>query len=115
LERLFFGSVLTNRLAHYIEAGFTELGAKNPSALAGFDKAQLENITTNTSGIAKLPPAVHSTIIESFVNSFHVVFLVAAPVTLLGFFLALFLREAPLRTNEDYRSAREESAGEALG
>ena len=48
-------------------------------------------------------------------NSFHVVFLVAAPVTLLGFFLALFLREAPLRTNADYRSAREESASEALG
>jgi hypothetical protein len=44
-----------------------------------------------------------------------VVFLVAAPVTAVGFVLALFLREAPLRTNEDYAAARQESAGEALG
>lgn len=111
----FFGSVLTNRLNHYIEAGFTDLAAKNPGALASFDKSQLENLTSSTAGIAKLPPVIQTTIIDSFVNSFHVVFLVAAPVTLFGFFLALFLREAPLRTNEDYRAARQESAGEALG
>ena len=111
----FFGSVLTNRLNHYITAGFTDLAAKNPNALAGFDKSQISNITSSTAGIAKLPPAIQTTIIDSFVNSFHVVFLVAAPVTFLGFFLALFLRETPLRTNEDYRAARQESAGEALG
>ena len=110
-----FGSILTNRLSHYIEAGFKDLSAKNPGALAGFDANQLAGISNNTSGISKLPPAIQTTIIDSFVNSFHVVFLVAAPVTLIGFFLALFLREAPLRTNEDYRAAREESAGEALG
>jgi len=110
----FFGSVLTNRLNHYIEAGFADLAAKNPAALAGFDKAQLADITSSTAGIGNFAPAVQTTIIDSFVNSFHIVFLVAAPVTLLGFLLALFLREAPLRTNEDYRAAREESAGEAL-
>ncbi len=110
----FFGSVLTNRLNHYIEAGFVDLAAKNPSVLAGFDKAQLADITSSTAGIGKFPPAVQATIIDSFVNSFHVVFLVAAPVTFLGFILALFLRETPLRTNADYRAAREESAGEAL-
>lgn len=110
----FFGSVLTNRLNHYIEAGFADLAAKNPSALAGFDKSQLADITSSTAGIGKFPPAVQTTIIDSFVNSFHVVFLVAAPVTFLGFVLALFLRETPLRTNADYRAAREESAGEAL-
>ena len=99
-----FGSILTNRLTHYIDASFKELSTKNPGALAGFDTAQLAGISNNTSGISKLPPALQSTIIESFVNSFHVVFLVAAPVTLLGFFLALFLRETPLRTNEDYLS-----------
>ena len=110
-----FGSILTNRLSHYIEAGFKDLSTKNPAALAGFDTTQLAGISNNTSGISKLPPAIQTTIIDSFVNAFHVVFLVAAPVTLLGFFLALFLRETPLRTNEDYRAAKEESAGEALG
>jgi hypothetical protein len=32
-----------------------------------------------------------------------------------GFIVALFLRETPLRTNADYASARNEAAGEALG
>jgi hypothetical protein len=32
-----------------------------------------------------------------------------------GFFVALFLRETPLRTNKDYAAAREDAAGEALG
>lgn len=110
----FFGSVLTNRLNHYVEAGFADLAVKNPAALANFDKSQLADITSSTAGIGNFAPAVQMTIIDSFVNSFQIVFLVAAPVTLLGFVLALFLREAPLRTNEDYRAAREESAGEAL-
>ncbi len=29
--------------------------------------------------------------------------------------LALMMRETPLRTNEDYAAAREETAGESLG
>jgi MFS family permease len=111
----FFGAVLTNRLNHYISGGFADLAQKNPAALEGIDQAQLAQVTSNTAGIAKLPAEVQSTIIDSFVNSFHVVFLVAAPVTLLGVFLALLLRETPLRTNEDYRAAQQESAGEALG
>jgi ABC-type sugar transport system permease subunit len=110
----FFGAVLTNRLNHYVESGLADLSTKNPVALAGFDSGKLTEITSSTAGIANLPTEVQTTIIDSFVNAFQVVFLVAAPVTLLGFFLALFLREAPLRTNEDYRAAREESAGEAL-
>ena len=39
----------------------------------------------------------------------------AAPVVAIGFFVALFLRETPLRTNADYAAARNEAAGEALG
>jgi len=111
----FFGAVLTNRLNHYVEAGFADLANKNPEALASFNTGKLAEITSNTTLIATLPPQVQSTIIDSFVNAFHVVFLVAAPVTLIGFFLALFLRESPLRSNADYRTARQESAGETLG
>ena len=48
-------------------------------------------------------------------DSFHVVFFVAAPVVALGLVFALMLRETPLRTNADYASARNEAAGEALG
>jgi NADH-quinone oxidoreductase subunit J len=75
----------------------------------------VEAIQSNTSLIATLPVQVQTAVLESFVSSFHAVFLVAAPVVAVGFFVALFLREAPLRTNEDYAAARKESAGEALG
>ena len=60
-------------------------------------KDKIEGLKENTALIASLPPVVKETVLNAFVNSFHVVFLVAAPVTLLGFFLALFLRETPKR------------------
>jgi len=110
-----FGTILTNRLGHYIAANFKELATTNPSALAGFDTAKLETIKTNTGALQSFPPVIKTTVLDAFVSSFHVVFFAAAPITALGFLLALFLRETPLRTNKDYAAAREESAGEALG
>jgi hypothetical protein len=53
--------------------------------------------------------------LDAFVKSFHVVFLTAAPVIAIGFILALFMRETPLRTSADYAAAREDAAGESLG
>ena len=110
-----FGTILTNRLAFYLEDNFKSLAATNPSAVQGFDPAALEGIQNNTAVLQTLPPEIQSTALESFVNSFHVVFLTAAPITALGFLLALFLRETPLRTNKDYAAAREAAAGESLG
>ena len=109
-----FGTILTNRLAFYLEDNFKNLAASNPSAVQGFDPAALEGIQSNTAVLQTLPPEIQATALESFVNSFHVVFLVAVPITALGFLLALFLRETPLRTNKDYAAAREEAAGETL-
>jgi EmrB/QacA subfamily drug resistance transporter len=97
-----FGTILTNRLGHYLLA-------------EGFDPAKAEVIQNNTAALAGLPPQMQSNALDAFVSSFHVVFLAAVPVTALGFIVALFLREAPLRTNKDYAAAREDAAGEALG
>jgi len=110
-----FGSILTNRVTHYLQSGFSELATSNPEAVSGFDPAKLEQLSSNTSVLKELPVLVQNTALDAFVNSFHVVFLAAAPVTALGIVLALMLREAPLRTNKDYAAAREETAGEALG
>jgi MFS family permease len=110
-----FGTILTNRLAFYLEDNFKNLATSNPSAVQGFDPAALEGIQSNTAVLQTLPPEIQATALESFVNSFHVVFLVAVPITALGFLLTLFLRETPLRTNKDYAAAREEAAGETLG
>jgi len=110
-----FGSILTNRVTHYLQSGFSELAVTNPAAAASFDSAKLEQLSSNTSVLKELPLVVQNTALDAFVNSFHIVFLAAAPVTALGIVLALMLREAPLRTNKDYAAAREDAAGEALG
>ncbi|MEJ6606920.1 MAG: MDR family MFS transporter [Candidatus Planktophila sp.] len=110
-----FGTILTNRLGHYLNENFNNLAATNPGALAGFDTNKLDGIQSNTAILATLPPVIQSTALDSFVSSFHMVFLTAAPITAVGFILALLLREMPLRTNKDYAAAREEAAGEALG
>ena len=103
-----FGAILTNRLGHYLAINLGNSGV-------AVDPAQLEALQSNTSLIATLPAMAQTAVLESFVSSFQVVFLVAAPIVAIGFFIALFLRETPLRTNEDYAAARKESAGEALG
>ena len=110
-----FGTILTNRVGHYLTTNFQELTATNPGAVAGFDLAKLEGIQNNTAVLQTLPPVVQTTAIDAFVHSFQIVFLAAAPVTALGFILALLLRELPLRTSKDYAAAREDSAGEAIG
>lgn len=110
-----FGTILTNRVAHYLTLNFTELAAKNPGAVANFDPKQLAGVQNNTAVLKTLPAEIKVTALNAFVDSFHVVFFVAAPVVALGLVFALMLRETPLRTNADYASARNESAGEALG
>jgi len=110
-----FGSILTNRVVHYMSSGFEELSKTNPSALAGFDTAQLQVLTTNTAVLETFSPVIKQTALEAFVNSFHIVFYAAAPITALGLLLAFMLRETPLRTSQDYATAREDAAGESLG
>jgi EmrB/QacA subfamily drug resistance transporter len=110
-----FGAILTNRLGHYLTTNIAEVRSTNPEVVAAIDPQKLQDIQSNTSIIAELPPQVQSAVLDAFVHSFQMVFLVAAPVVAVGFFVALFLRETPLRTSEDYAAARKESAGEALG
>ncbi len=110
-----FGTILSNRLGHYLIVGREELAASNPTAALSFNESDIDKITQNTSVISQLPPEAQATALDAFVNSFQVVFLTAAPITAIGFLLALFLRETPLRTNKDYAAAREEAAGESIG
>jgi EmrB/QacA subfamily drug resistance transporter len=110
-----FGTILTNRVGHYLVTNFQELATSNPGAVANFNPKVLEGVQNNTAVLQTLPPAIKTTALDAFVHSFHVVFVVAAPVVAIGFVVALFLRETPLRTNADYATARNEAAGEALG
>ena len=87
-----FGTILTSRLGHYLTENFDNLAVTNPGALAGFDTSQLDGIQNNTAILNSLPPVIQSTALDSFVSSFHIVFLTAVPITAAGFILALFLR-----------------------
>ena len=109
-----FGSILTNRVGHYLASNFADLAKTDPKALDGFDMSQLGGITSSTAVLKTLPPVIQHTALEAFVSSFHVVFYAAAPITALGLLLALMLRETPLRTTQDYAATREEAAGESL-
>jgi hypothetical protein len=60
------------------------------------------------------PAVVRDNILHSYVQAFHVVFLVAAPVCFVGFIVVSFLREHPLRTSAAAQKAREEAAGETF-
>jgi len=110
-----FGTILSNRVAYYLQDNFQTLSQTNPKATEGFDSANLEVITTNTSIIATLPPVIRDTVLHSFTQTFQIVFLAAAPVTFIGFVLAFFLKEKPLQSSTDHHAAKTEAAGEAIG
>jgi EmrB/QacA subfamily drug resistance transporter len=110
-----FGTILSNRIAYYLQDNFAKLQSTDPASLADFDSSKLEVITTNTSIIPTLPPVIRDTVLHSFAQTFHVVFLAAAPVTFFGFLLAFFLKEKPLQSSSAHHAARTEAAGEAVG
>jgi len=110
-----FGSLYASRLAINLPKGVAELAATNPAALVGASPESFEQLRNNTSVIATFTPELQAVIYHAFVQSFHVVFLAAAPITAVGFALSLFLREAPLRTGAEHHAAKQEAAGESLG
>ena len=110
-----FGTILSNRVAYYLQENFATLSQTNPKAVEGFDSTKLEVLTTNTSMIITLPPAIRDTVLHSFTQTFQVVFFAAAPVTFMGFILAFFLKEKPLQSSTDHHAAKTEAAGEAVG
>jgi EmrB/QacA subfamily drug resistance transporter len=110
-----FGTIFSNRVAYYLQDNIASLQSTDPQSLIGFDPAKLKEITTNTSIITTLPPVIRETVLHSFAQTFHMVFLAAAPVTFIGFVLAFFLKEKPLQSSTAHHAAKTEAAGEAVG
>lgn len=84
-----FGTVFTNRLTGQLE-----------SALAGRSVppgADAERLAADPRAIQMLPTELRPTILEAYSTSITDVFLYAAPVVLIAFVLAWFLREDKLR------------------
>ena len=104
-----------NSLAHDLPNAIQTVASKNPAAMAGATPEALAQLKNSTAVLKTLSPELRDGILHAFTHGFHYVFLSALPVTLLGLFVALFLRETPLKTGADHAAARDEAAGEALG
>lgn len=85
-----FGAILTSRLAANMPSG----GATG-AATTG---------TPNAAAIHQLPANVQHVVLEAFTKSTNTVFLIAAAVTSVGFFLTFFLHETRLRSKDDDKS-----------
>ncbi|MEU3616510.1 MFS transporter [Streptomyces sp. NPDC006872] len=84
-----FGTVFAGRLGDKLTDAFR--GVRLPS---GVSAGTLES---DPRGIADLPPDLRPGVLDAYASAITDVFLYAAPVALLGFVLAWFLREDPLR------------------
>jgi EmrB/QacA subfamily drug resistance transporter len=109
-----FGTVYASRLAHNLPIEIEKIKASNPAALVGATPEKFEALKENTAVLQSFTPELQVGIVQAFVNSFHVVFLTAVPITVIGFFVAFMLRETPLRTGAGHQTAKDEAAGEAL-
>ena len=110
-----FGSIYASKLTGYITSGVSSLTAKNPAALVGATPQALSQLRNNPGVMSKFTPELQGTILHSYVQAFHIVFISAAPVTAIGFLVALALKAAPLKTGAEHAQAMKEAAGEAVG
>jgi EmrB/QacA subfamily drug resistance transporter len=84
-----FGTVFAGRLDDKLVEAFR--GVRLPPGVT------LEGLEADPRGIADLPAALRPAALQSYASAITDVFLYAAPVALLGFVLAWFLREDKLR------------------
>lgn len=109
-----FGAILTEKLHDHLVERFTTLAQTNPAAVKGFDPAQMAAFSNNTEAVATLPPELQTAVLQAFVDTFHNVFLAAAPVTLLAFLFALAIPEVALLSDKEHAQARADAAAEAM-
>jgi EmrB/QacA subfamily drug resistance transporter len=86
-----FGAILTSRLTKHLGETLPQGTGSHLNVKAIQSGSNLHN----------LPPGVSHDVLEAFVRSFHDMFLLAIPVALLAFVVALFLRETPLRSTQE--------------
>ncbi|MEU9480625.1 MFS transporter [Streptomyces sp. NPDC048191] len=84
-----FGTVFASRLGDKLAAAFR--GAHLPPGV------NADALKSDPRGIAALPPALRPAALHAYASAITDVFLYAAPVALLGFLLAWFLKEDRLR------------------
>jgi EmrB/QacA subfamily drug resistance transporter len=109
-----FLSVLFSRLPGDIRAAVSSAAAGDPRVAQAVQSGQLNAGTdlSDTSFIQQLPPFLATPIKTGFSNSIDVVFLIAAVIVALGFFVLIFLPQLALRTQSGIQAARAAEGGD---
>ncbi len=76
-------------------------------------QAQLAGLTEDSGFLSTLPSALAQPVKQGFVDSTHVVYILAGIVAILAFLLVLMLKEVPLRTKSALQEIQEEDAAAA--
>ncbi|QNS03040.1 MDR family MFS transporter [Streptomyces xanthii] len=88
-----FGTIYANSL----KPNLTEGVAEAARAGTGVDPATLAGAAQSPEGLHQLPAAAQGPIVDAYADSLHTVFLWTVPVALIGFVVALFLKQVALR------------------
>ncbi|MEU9360464.1 MDR family MFS transporter [Streptomyces sp. NPDC048301] len=86
-----FGTIYANALRPNLRQGVEE------AARAGGDPATLPSVVQSPQAVHALPPEQTAPIAQAYADTLHTVFLWTVPVALLGFVVALFLKQVKLR------------------
>ncbi|MFF1374609.1 MDR family MFS transporter [Streptomyces sp. NPDC058308] len=86
-----FGTIYANTLAPNLKDGVAA------AARAGGDPAVVGKAAQSPGGLHELPGAAAAPLIKAYADTLHTVFLWTVPVALIGFLVALFLKQVELR------------------
>ncbi|MFB6877502.1 MDR family MFS transporter [Streptomyces sp. NPDC056323] len=86
-----FGTIYANALKPNLTDGIAA------AARAGGDPATLAKAAQSPAGLHGLPPAQSAPLAQAYADTLHTVFLWTVPVAVLGFLVALFLKQVKLR------------------
>ncbi|CAM5565217.1 MFS transporter OS=Streptomyces tendae OX=1932 GN=GUR47_02910 PE=4 SV=1 [Streptomyces tendae] len=87
-----FGTIYANALGPNLRDGVTAAagtGAADPSVIA--------RASTSPEGVHRLPPRASAPIVDAYADTIQTVFLWTVPIAVLGFLVALFLKQVQLR------------------
>ncbi|MFD4530854.1 MDR family MFS transporter [Kitasatospora sp. NPDC058397] len=87
-----FGTIYANSLKSELARGVA-----SSAHLTGADPALLTRAAESPQGLHRLPAAQAAPIIQAYSDALHTVFLWTVPVALVGFVVALFLKQVQLR------------------
>ncbi|MER6302677.1 MDR family MFS transporter [Kitasatospora sp. NPDC001539] len=87
-----FGTIYANSLKNDLADGIA-----SAARLTGADPAALARAAESPQGLHQLPAAQAAPIVQGYSDALHTVYLWTIPVAVVGFVVALFLKQVPLR------------------